>query len=105
MKEPLEISLDGRTLRAKLLSEIDHHTARFIREPIDRAMLLYMPSIVELDFGEVDFMDSSGIGLVLGRASLASEISASVRITGLSGNAMRLFRISGVERVRNISIV
>lgn len=94
-----------RTLTANLTAEIDHHTARRIRERIDSEMFLKKPEILVLDFSGVGFMDSSGLGLILGRCSVAEGIGASVRVTGASDQLMRLIRLSGLERVRNLSVV
>lgn len=57
---------DG-ALFAYLVGEIDHYTARQLREAIDARLLLAAPERLILDFGGVTFMDSSGIGLILGR--------------------------------------
>ena len=94
-----------RTLTASLSEEIDHHTARRIRERIDAEMFLKKPEILVLDFSRVGFMDSSGLGLILGRCSVAEGIGASVRVVGASDQLMRLIRLSGLERVRNLSVV
>ncbi len=94
-----------RTLTASLTAEIDHHTARRIRERIDSELFLRKPEILVLDFSRVGFMDSSGLGLILGRCSVAEGIGASVRVTGASDQLMRLIRLSGLERVRNLSVV
>lgn len=94
-----------RTLTASLTAEIDHHTARRIRERIDSELFLRKPEILVLDFSGVGFMDSSGLGLILGRCSVAEGIGASVRVTGASDQLMRLIRLSGLERVRNLSVV
>lgn len=94
-----------RTLTANLTAEIDHHTARRIRERIDSELFLRKPEILVLDFSGVGFMDSSGLGLILGRCSVAEGIGASVRVVGASDQLMRLIRLSGLERVRNLSVV
>ncbi len=96
---------NGRTLTVALLCEIDHHSAKPIREEIDKKMFQHRPDTLILDFSEVRFMDSSGIGLIIGRSELAGELSASVRIVGLSSALLRLVRLSGIEKIRNISIM
>ena len=57
---------DG-VLTAALTGDIDHHTARELRLAIDEAIERDKPGLLPLDFQGVDFMDSSGIGLVMGR--------------------------------------
>ena len=62
-----EIKSVGELLTVMLDGEIDHHTAKDMREKIDEAIEFYMPTLLIMDFGRVSFMDSSGIGLVMGR--------------------------------------
>ena len=58
----------GDTLVAYLSGEIDHHSAQYLRDEIDSLLQSRMPQTLILDFSEVSFMDSSGVGLILGRA-------------------------------------
>lgn len=55
-------------LVAYLSGEIDHHSAQMLRQEIDARLQTRMPDTLTLDLGGVSFMDSSGIGLILGRA-------------------------------------
>ena len=63
----MNINSTGEVLTVFLQGEIDHHTAKGMREEIDRAIDFNMPSLLILDFSQVTFMDSSVIGLVMGR--------------------------------------
>lgn len=58
---------DG-TLAAYLTGEIDHHTAQLLRREIDAQVDAQLPELLTLDFSGVTFMDSSGVGLILGRS-------------------------------------
>lgn len=58
----------GSHLIAYLSGEIDHHTAQEMRLEIDGNIQSQLPEVLTLDFGGVSFMDSSGVGLILGRA-------------------------------------
>lgn len=93
-----------RTVRAAIFCELDHHTARPIREKIDASLLAEKPDLLILDFSDVKFMDSSGIGLILGRLSLCEEIGASVEVTGLSGTLARVVRLSGIGKMPRLRI-
>ena len=55
------------TLAAYLSGEIDHHAAQSIRREIDAQVDDRLPELLTLDFSGVTFMDSSGVGLILGR--------------------------------------
>ena len=95
----------NRTLTAELMVEIDHHTARRVREKIDSEMFLIKPEILILDFSGVRFMDSSGLGLILGRCNVADGIGAAVRLVGLSPEVMRIIRLGGLDRIKNLTLV
>ncbi len=105
MQTDVIFTVGERTLTAVLSAEIDHHTARIMRERIDKEFFLRKPEILVLDFSKVGFMDSSGLGLILGRCSVAEGIGASVRVVGASDRLMRLIRLSGLERIKNLSVV
>lgn len=104
MVEDVIISESGSVLTAHLMREIDHHLAGRMREKIDNALFRVKPSRLVLDFSEVGFMDSSGIGLILGRVESARAVCAEVRLVGLSAALLKLVRLAGLERVRGLSI-
>ena len=86
---------DGE-VRAFLDGEIDHHCAPSIRNEIDLAVESCRPENLILDFGEVTFMDSSGIGVVLGRYRRMSESGGKLRMGGMSIYAEKILRMAGV---------
>ena len=77
----VEIRASGETVTAYLSGELDHHTARAMREAIDNAVELNMPSRLVLNFKNISFMDSSGIGLVMGRYRTLSKTGAELVIS------------------------
>ena len=103
MKEVV-ISNCADTVTVGIRCEIDHHTAKTVREEIDRAMESSHARVLALDFSGVGFMDSSGIGLILGRVSRAEELGISVRLCGLSPTLSRLVRMAGIERLKSITV-
>ena len=104
MSELAYIRAGGYELIVQFACEIDHHTSRKLREKIDKAIFEYRPGSLVLDFREVKFMDSAGIGLVLGRCALCATLGAEVRLTRLSEPLYKLMRLAGIERVRNLWI-
>ena len=100
----VKIKRDGENLRVQLPSDIDHHSARAMRERIDGAVAEYMPSRLILDFSAVSFMDSSGIGLVIGRVENARKYAATVEIVGASDGVMRLMRVCGIEKISDLFV-
>ena len=105
MKDDVTFSYGEGRLTAHIKCDIDHHTARRMRERIDRELFEKRPEVLILDFSSVEFMDSSGLGLVLGRVEKASALGAMVRLCGLSPTLMKLVRLSGLEKVRGLSVI
>ena len=68
----------ARTLVAEICGDIDHHTAKYFRGEIDKAIRSHNPLTLILDYSQVTFMDSSGIGLVMGRYRIMSEMGGEV---------------------------
>lgn len=60
-------SAAGETLYAYLAGEIDHDAAQSLRMQLDDALVSRSPRTLIIDLGGVGFMDSSGVGLILGR--------------------------------------
>ena len=96
------IKFDQGTLWATVSGDIDHHCAKHIREKIDSAMFEFKPSSVMLDLSSVEFMDSSGLGLILGRYNTASELCAEFKIFSPSKNVRRILELAGIERIIKI---
>lgn len=98
----VEIMVKGEVLTALLSGELDHHTAAAMREAIDEAIELNMPSLLVLDFGGISFMDSSGIGLVMGRYRNLAKRGASLHISGASPQIYKVMRLAGLERLATL---
>ncbi len=104
MKEGTLFADEGRTLRVRLQGEIDHHSAKTMREDIDQRIFLHRPQMLILDFGGVPFMDSSGLALILGRAEVMSHIGGSVRLVGLSTRLRHLVHLCGAEKLPHLTV-
>ena len=92
-KTYVTIDVQEDYMSAQLFGELDHHSVQAIREEIDRMALQNRPTELILDFGGVTFMDSSGIGLVLGRTRTMGAVGGRVEIVGASKSIERLFRM------------
>ena len=103
-KEILTFSRTHNALTAHICCEIDHHTAGRLRGRIDRELFSERPKVLCLNFREVRFMDSSGIALILGRVESAVAVGAEVHLDGLSPALFKLVRLSGIERIRNLTV-
>ncbi|MBM6921955.1 anti-sigma factor antagonist [Phocea massiliensis] len=89
-------------LTAAIIGEIDHHTARRIREETDAVLQQDLPHELIFDFSGVTFMDSSGIGLIMGRYRLVSQWGGSVTIAGAPSRIERILKMSGIEKLAQI---
>ncbi len=105
MKEnDLTLLIDKEVLNVKIECEIDSHTVKSVRERIDECIFLSRPKLLVLDFSEVRFMDSSGLALIFGRLSLMESLGGAVRLDGVGSHLMKLLRLSGIERMSNITL-
>lgn len=98
----VEINVTGEVVTAYLSGELDHHTAKDMRESIDNAIELNMPSLLVLDFSGITFMDSSGIGLVMGRYRNLQKTGASLHISGASPNIYKVMKLAGIEKLAKL---
>lgn len=96
------LETEQETLIAVLNGEIDHHCAKEMRSAIDEKIESCQPDVLILDFGGVTFMDSSGIGLIMGRQRRMQEIGGSLIVRNPPAHIRRVMHISGIERIAQI---
>ena len=89
-------------LTAFISGEIDHHSAKDIRKEIDINVERLNPANLYLDFSKVDFMDSSGIGLVMGRYKLLSERGGKVFIQNPPPLIKKVMLVAGLNKLAKI---
>jgi stage II sporulation protein AA (anti-sigma F factor antagonist) len=104
MQKDVNFSELGEELVAGLSGELDHHSAKKMRIEIDSMLFRIKPKILALDFSLVRFMDSSGIGLIIGRADVCESIGAKIEIRGLDSRQVRILKLSGIEKIKGIKI-
>ena len=93
----MEITNSGDRMTVTLSGELDHHALKTMRGTIDAQIEQYTPKVLVLDFAGVGFMDSSGIGLILGRRRIAESFGGLVVITGASGYVEKLINLAGLS--------
>ena len=91
--------LQDKQLTIALRGEIDHHSAKDIMRVVGNKIELYLPRVCVLDFREVGFMDSSGIGLVLGRYRLMQEREGSLVLCAMPPHIRRVMRVAGIANL------
>ncbi|MBQ9468824.1 MAG: anti-sigma factor antagonist [Clostridia bacterium] len=95
-------SYSAGVLSVRLTGEIDHHSAASVRETIDRDLYTYAPRTIKLMLGGVEFMDSSGIGLILGRYTRLKEREAVLLIEDPTPQVERILVMAGIDRLIRI---
>lgn len=90
--------LDGLVI-ARLTGDIDHHGAKALRETIDDAVVSSGARELELDFRDVSFMDSSGIGLVMGRYRLMQELDGRMWLVNVAAHLKKVMVLAGLDRL------
>ena len=93
----VETAFKNNVLTAYLSGEIDHDSAAKIRVRVDAAAQSLSPRVLCLDFRGVSFMDSSGVGLVMGRYRQMKLLGGSLRVKNYSDSIYRIFAMSGLE--------
>ena len=94
--ETMTFSAADDVLYAYLAGEIDHDAAQNLRIQLDDALLTRTPRTLVLDFGGVGFMDSSGIGLILGRPRCACTLGGALRIQHAPEQLRRVLRLANI---------
>jgi stage II sporulation protein AA (anti-sigma F factor antagonist) len=94
----MELYIIGKykALIVKIAGELDHHAAAGMREAIDRELQRTGAINLVFDFSRVRFMDSSGIGMIIGRYKIVKSLGGKVVIAGASENTERIIKMSGV---------
>ena len=82
--------------------DIDHHNARVIRMQIDDALYKQRPRKLTLDLSRVEFMDSSGLGLILGRFNKASEMGTEFTLLNPADSVRKILDVAGIARMIKI---
>ncbi len=90
---------DGRRITAAICGDIDHHSARSMRAELDDVIARSQPEMLIIDFAQVGFMDSSGIGLILGRLRNMRDIGGDIMIKNVKPNIAAVIKLSGLARL------
>lgn len=95
----IKIEHDDKSVTAFLVGEIDHHSAKSMREEIDLVTSTVRPKELILDFSGVSFMDSSGIGLIMGRYKSMQSIDGKVTVQNPSYPIKKVMKLAGLDRI------
>lgn len=95
----VRIENENDEMVAYLSGDIDHHSAKSIREQIDSEVTQMSVKKLTLDFKDVTFMDSSGIGLVMGRYKLLKSQNGTIAIANCSIHIKKVMKLAGLDKL------
>lgn len=93
---------EGSILRLTLHGEIDHHSAVQVRTEIDALVYEERPKLLVLDLSAIEFMDSSGLGLIMGRYALMQRLGGEIRLRNPHERIVKIFELAGLSRMVQI---
>ena len=96
---PAKIKKENGTVTVAIHGDIDHHAAKELRFEIDSVIEEEFPSLLIFDLKHCDFMDSSGLGLILGRYRKCHDHGCEFRLANPGSKTMRILAMAGVENV------
>ena len=94
---------DG-VLECAICGEVDHHSARGLREKLDTELFLHRPRLFLLSLEHVSFMDSSGLGLILGRLNVARELECEMRLIRVCDRIRTILNLAGASRLKGLTL-
>lgn len=92
----------GGVLVAVLEGELDDHGADGVRQAIDRELDLLRTPCLVIDVAGLTFMDSAGLGVMLGRYRKVVERGGEMRVSGASPSIQKLFHLSGMHKLMRL---
>ena len=95
----LQLETHNDCLTARPVGELDHHTAGEIRQKIDTALLQHRCRRLVLDLAELTFMDSSGIGLIMGRYRHMQTLGGEMTVVGANPRIRSLMHMAGLDKL------
>jgi len=88
-----------KLLLLQITEEIDHHIAEKIRTRADFEIQKYLPKQVILDFNRVTFMDSAGIGMIIGRYKTVTMFGGTIGMINVKPNIKKIFEMAGILKI------
>ena len=98
----IKVTVRKNILVVTLFGELDHHTTKDVKNLIEEVIKNRSVKNLIFDLSNLTFMDSSGIGIIIGRYKLISSLGGSVAISGARGNVNKLLYMSGINKIINI---
>ena len=97
----IKVFIEDGILIAKIKGEIDNSVTKEFREVIDTNILKNNLKYLIIDFEEVKFVDSSGIGFIIGRYNLMKKEKGFIILSNINYYCEKIFKIRGILRLIN----
>jgi len=88
-----------KLLLVQITEEIDHHTSEKIRTRADFEIQKHIPKKLVMDFEKVSFMDSAGIGMILGRYKMMNMFGGTMNMINVAPSVKKVFEMSGITKI------
>lgn len=95
----IDFNIIGYVLVISIKGEIDHHSAQYISKKIDSEIISNNIKKIVFDFSNVSFMDSSGIGVIIGRYRNIQTLRGKAAIANVNPYIKKVFEMSGIPAV------
>lgn len=95
----IKFSNKGTTLIIGIAGELDHHTAEYVRQKIDNEIIKSTTRNIIFDFKKLSFMDSSGIGVIMGRYKNIRKLDGRAAIVNVNDQVGRILEMSGILKI------
>ncbi len=90
---------EDKLLIFEITEEIDHHTTEKIRRKMDNEIKRHMPKKIIFDFNQVTFMDSAGIGMLIGRYKTIKMLGGVAELTNVKPSIKKIFEMCGLVKI------
>nr|WP_249310342.1 anti-sigma F factor antagonist [Bacillus sp. FJAT-49736] len=95
----IDLEVKHDVLCVRLDGELDHHTAESLREEVTKAIDKHNILHIVLNLEHLSFMDSSGLGVILGRYKQVKQKNGEMVVCAISSPVKRLFEMSGLFKI------
>jgi stage II sporulation protein AA (anti-sigma F factor antagonist) len=98
----VELTAKEQVLIIRLVGELDHHTAEKLRYQVEEKIESNGIRHILLNLEDLSFMDSSGLGVILGRYKQITQLGGKMIVCAISPSIYRLFELSGMFKILQI---
>ncbi|HEX6922198.1 MAG TPA: anti-sigma F factor antagonist [Bacillales bacterium] len=95
----IDLEIKGNVLCIRLEGELDHHTSGQLRDQVERALDQNEIKHIVMNLEQLKFMDSSGLGVILGRYKRIKNAGGEMVVCAISPSVKRLFEMSGMFKI------